>query len=315
MTSNRGFGKVILFNEHFVVYGIPAIVSAIDKSTTARVEPWDGEDGEEFIPGVCLVDRRKETPGYKASKLDQQRDSLRRMLISMGIDPTDAPIKIYLEGDLVAASGIGASAASCTAIARALSTYYRLNLDDVRINEIAYEGEKGYHGTPSGIDNTAATFGGLIWFKRGDPSVLERLSMREKVEIVMGNTGLVANTSAAVAGVRERKEREPEKYARIFAEAEKMVHEARVALLGYDLKRIGELMNRNHELLQAIEVSCQELDLLVNIARDHGALGAKLTGGGLGGNMVALTPGKDLQERVARAIEKEGFEALRTRIG
>jgi len=81
------------------------------------------------------------------------------------------------------------------------------------------------------------------------------------------------------------------------------------------LKKVGKLMDENHKLLQAIEVSCRELDFLVELARDHGALGAKLTGGGRGGNMVALTPGKDLQEKVARAIEREGFEALRTRVG
>jgi mevalonate kinase len=131
----------------------------------------------------------------------------------------------------------------------------------------------------------------------------------------MGNTGLVANTTEAVAGVRERREHDPEKYVKIFDEAKQIAIDARYGLVEYDLPRVGELMDRNHKLLQDIEVSCQELDLLVNIARDNGALGAKLTGGGLGGNMVALTPGEDVQEAVAKAIEKEGFTALRTKIG
>jgi mevalonate kinase len=306
MGFGRGYGKVILFGEHFVVYGIPSIVSAIDKSTTATVERVAGR-------GWVLEDRRPATPGYKEEKLEQQRDSIERVLRAAGIDTERNQIRITLAGDLVAASGIGASAASCVALARALSDEFGLGFSDERINEIAFEGERAYHGNPSGVDNTAATYGGLLWFVRGKP--IERISIRHPVEIVMANTGLVANTEAAVAGVRERKERHPERYGRIFKEAEALVHAAKEALLKFDLKEVGRLMNENHRLLQEIEVSCRELDELVGIAMESGAYGAKLTGGGLGGNIVALTPGADLQERVARAIEREGYEVLRTRIG
>jgi len=301
-----GFGKVILFGEHFVIYGAPSIVSAIDKATTAIVE-------RSKEPGWALEDNRPATPGYKGEKLEQQRESVERVLKAAGVDPMRNPIKITLGGDLVAASGIGASAASCVAIARALSDELGLNFSDERINEMAYEGERAYHGTPSGVDNTAATYGGLIWFVRGKP--IELIEVKGPIEIVMGNTGIVTNTSAAVAGVCERREKYPQKYDKIFKEAEELVHEARRALENFDLKKVGKLMDENHKLLQAIEVSCRELDFLVELARDHGAFGAKLTGGGCGGNMVALTPGKDLQEKVARAIEREGFEALRTRVG
>ncbi|MDI6820106.1 MAG: mevalonate kinase [Candidatus Hodarchaeaceae archaeon] len=308
MGKGSGFGKVILLNEHFVVYGVPSIVSAIEQATVALVEPFDGR-------GWIIEDRRPATPGYKEEKLDQQRGSIERVLKAAKIDPSRNPIKIVLEGDLVASSGIGASAASCVAIARALSDEFGLDLSDERVNEIAYEGERAYHGTPSGIDNTAATYGGLIWFVRGTLNVIERIRIRKPVEIVMGNTGMVADTAAAVAGVRERRERYPEKYDKLFKAAEGLARDARRAVEDFDLRELGRLMDENHKLLQGIEVSCKELDFLVELARKHGALGAKLTGGGLGGNMVALTPGKELQERVAKAIEKEGFEVLRTRIG
>lgn len=308
MGEGSGYGKVILFNEHFVVYGIPAIASAIGSKTVAKVELFEGK-------GWSIKDDRPATPGYKEEKLDHQRESIERILEAAGIDANLAPIKIILEGDLKAASGVGASAASCAAIARALSHQFNLGFTDERINEIAYEGEKGYHGTPSGIDNTAATFGGLIWFVKGKPNFMERLKLKEPVEIVMGNTGVVANTKAAVAGVRERKDKEPKKYNKIFDEANELAKEARKALESYDLEAVGRYMNRNHELLQSIEVSSKDLDFLVELARNHGALGAKMTGGGLGGYMVALTPGKDVQEKVAKAMEKEGFEALRTKIG
>ncbi len=303
-----GFGKAILFNEHFVVYGVPSIVSSIGQYTHARVEPYDK-------PLYSLEDKRNATPKYKEDKLDQQKDSIDRILKAMNIDLSKNGIKITLDGDLYAASGIGASAASCVAMARALSQYYNLSLSDEKINEVAFEGEKGYHGTPSGVDNTASTFGGLIWFEKAEPNVMQKIAISNPVEIVIGNTGRVANTTAAVAGVKERKEKNPKKYDDIFDRAENIAYLAKRAFHEGDYTEVGKLMNENHKLLQQIEVSSRELDFLVKLARDIGALGAKLTGGGLGGNMIALTPGKELQEKVANAIEKEGFQVLKTVIG
>jgi len=304
-----GFGKVILFNEHFVVYGLPGVASAIGSKTTASLERRSGS-------GVELVDNRPETKGYKAEKFGQQKESLDHMLKFMNIDTSRSGFKITLAGDLIAASGVGASAASCAAIARAFSDELGLNYSDEKINEVAYEGEKGYHGTPSGIDNTAATYGGLIWYKReGSSQLMERMRLKKPVEIVMGNTGIVADTKVVVAGVKERNEKEPEKYAGIFKTAERLAHDARRQLEAFHLEEVGSYMDQNHELLQQIEVSSPELDMLVDLARNNGAFGAKMTGTGRGGYMVALTPGQDLQERVAQAIEKKGFQALRTTIG
>lgn len=303
-----GFGKAILFNEHFVVYGVPAIVSAIGKYTVAKVQSFEE-------PRLHLVDNRNATPRYKEDKKDQQKDSIQRIIKKMDLDFSDEGVEVELAGTLYAASGIGASAASCVAIARALSDYYQLDLSDEEINQIAYEGEKGYHGTPSGIDNTASTFGGLIWFEKKEDPVMDRIELMNPVEIVMGNTGKVADTTAAVAGVRDRKESEPEKYAEIFKRAENIAYLAKQAFIDEDLHEIGKLMNENHKLLQQIEVSSKELDFLVRLAKEYGAYGAKLTGGGLGGNMIALTPGRKLQDEVANAIEKEGFQTLKTSIG
>jgi mevalonate kinase len=302
-----GFGKAILFNEHFVVYGIPSIVSAIGNYTVAKVD-----DGK---PGFKLEDNRKATPHYKEDKIDQQKASINNILKKMNLDLSKKGIEITLEGNLYCASGIGASAASCVAIARALSDYYSLNLSDDEINDIAYEGEKGYHGNPSGVDNTASTYGGLIWFQKDNVNSIDRIDIPSSIEIVIGNTGKVANTAAAVAGVKERKETNTEKYKEIFDRAENIAYLAKDALQDEDHKEVGKLMNESHKLLQQIEVSSRELDFLVKLARDQGALGAKLTGGGLGGNMIALTPGRELQDNVANAIEKEGFQTLKTVIG
>ena len=310
MGRGSGFGKVILFGEHFVVHGVPGIVSAIDLTADAKVK--------KIGDGITIKDERRGAKGYTEKKRTQQKESIQRMLKTMGIDLEKAFLEIWLGGNLPGFSGIGASAASSVAIARAIAEELEMNLSDERINEIAYEAEKAYAGTPSGIDNSAATYGGLIWFRRnlsGGQNTIERLSIRQPVEIVIGSTRVVADTKEMVAGVAERKNENPEKYDPLFNQAEWLALEARKALEDFDLRKVGRLMSENHGLLQQIEVSCKELDYLINLTREQGAFGAKLTGGGGGGCMVALTPGKELQEAVATAMEKEGFKVLRAKIG
>jgi mevalonate kinase len=310
MGKGSGFGKVILFGEHFVVHGVSGIVSAIDSTNNAEVK--------KAAKGITVRDVRKAAKGYAEEKRLQQLESIDRILKAMGMKPKNVAFDVLLGGTLPGFSGLGASAASSVAIARAIAEEYGLKFSNERINEIAYEAEKAYAGTPSGIDNTAATFGGLLLFKKdmkGGQNSIEKLHIREPVEIVIGSTGLVANTKAMVEGVAERKRKHPEKYDALFEKAEALVLIGRKALLDFNLQKVGELMNDNHHLLQEIEVSHEKLDLLVDVARKQGAFGAKLTGGGGGGCMIALTPGKELQESVARAIKKQGYEVLLTRIG
>ena len=326
MGQGSGFGKVILFNEHFVVYGIPAIASAIESKTETLVEKVSepaqlvpsGNEGSMAGEGWVLEDDRPANPGYKTEKFEHQMESIHLVFKAAGFDPTTNNIRIQMAGDLKAVGGVGASAAVCVSLARALDNEFAMGFDDVKINEIAYEGEKAYAGTPSGIDNTASTFGGLLWFEKnleGGRNTIDHIKLKEPLRIVMGNTGLTANTKAAVAGVRGRREANPGKYDEIFRNAGELVQKAKKALENHDLEELGQLMNYNHMLLQTIEVSHPKLDHLVEIARREGALGAKMTGGGLGGYMVALTPDAEVQERVALAMEVAGFVALRTQIG
>ena len=310
MGRGSGFGKTILFGEHFVVHGVPGIASAVDSTADAIVKNAQ--------KGINVTDERTGAKGYAEKKKLQQLESIERMLKAMGMDLKKTAMNIWLGGNLPGFSGLGASAASSVAIARAIVEEFNLDLSDEKINDVAYEAEKAYAGNPSGIDNTAATFGGLIWFKKNvgnGSNTIEQLSIREPVEIVIGNTGIVANTKAMVDGVAKRKEQNPKEYGTIFMHAEELAHRGREALEKFDLRKVGELMNKNHSLLQEIEVSCKELDYLVDLSRKQGAFGAKMTGGGGGGCMLALTPGKEQQEKVALAIENEGFEVLRTKIG
>ncbi|MDH5794880.1 MAG: mevalonate kinase [Candidatus Bathyarchaeota archaeon] len=311
MGTGRGYGKTILFGEHFVVYGLPAIASALGAFTTTDVKVAEGK-------GWTVDDQRPATPGYKQKKYEEAMRSVSNVINYLNIDTENKKLEITFAGDLIAASGVGASAAQCTSLARALSKTFDLDLDDEKINEAAYEGEKAYHGTPSGIDNTASTYGGLIWFVKslsGGKNTMERLHSPRKMQLVIANSEITASTTEVVADVRRLKEESPAEFRKIFSEYAKLAEEGREALLKGDIATVGDLMNQNHKLLQQITVSGEINDKLVGIALRNGAIGAKMTGTGRGGLVIGLAENVDMQEKIANAIEKEGYSAWRTTIG
>ena len=309
--KGSGYGKTILFGEHFVVYGVPALASAIGDSTTCVVESKDGK-------GYELNDNRPEVPGYKEKKFNEQKVALKNVLDFMGVNLEETSLKITFGGDLVCASGVGASAANCVSLARAVNDEFNLGWDDEKINNAAYEGEKGYHGTPSGIDNTASTFGGLVYFVRnleGGPNTIETIKLEKPIELVIASSGMTANTAVVVGDVRKKKEENPEWFEGVVKEYQEIIKKGREALENMELEQVGQLMDTNHELLQKITVSNNVLDKMVKIAKDNGALGAKVTGTGRGGNIIALTPGSELQDKVYKALKDAGHPAWKTLIG
>jgi len=311
MGFGKGYGKTILFGEHFVVFGFSAIASALGSYTTADVKVIEGN-------GWVVDDQRPETPGYKIKKFDEAQQSIKNVLEYLKIDTDSQKLEITFAGDLIAASGVGASAAQCTSLARALNDSFNLNLDDEKINEAAYEGEKAYHGTPSGIDNTASTYGGLIWFVKNlndGKNTMSLLQSPIKMLLVIANSGITASTVEVVADVQRLKDENPNKFEKIFNEYKEIADKAKMALLEGNIATIGNLMSQNHKLLQEITVSGEINDKLVKIALKNGAIGAKMTGTGRGGLVIALAENKEIQEKIAKAIKKEGYDAWKTIIG
>ena len=307
MGRGIGYGKTILFGEMFAIFGVPVIASAL--SMTAEAEVVQTASG-----GWEIKDERREAKGYKEEKKGMQIESLERIFKHLRFRPEH--LRILLGGDLPAMSGIGATGASSVAIVRALSEEFHHRLTDDEINAAAYQAEIAYHGpTTSGVDNMVSTYGGIICLTRGEPNVVRKMRLKEPVEVVIGDTGIIANTKSLLAALGERKKSSPDRYRRLLSGAQQIAEEATVSIEAGDLEEIGRLMDRNQSLLREAEVSCPELDLLIDLCRGAGALGAKLTGSGGGGCMLALTPGKDLQEKVASAIETKGFQALRSRLG
>ncbi len=310
MGRGTAFGKTILIGDQFVLEEVPAIVSAIPFETECIVERL--AKGE----GWVLEDNRTEVPGYKEKKKHQQIDSINHILEVMKVDVQKHPIKITYGGSLLAGSGVGASAASCVSLARALNDEFDLGLSIDEINHVGWEGEFAYHGTPSGVDNTASTYGGLILYHiQNGKKTWQRIQLKEPVEVVLGNSGVTADTSKLDAHVQAQREKDPDLFKQRMQTITEQALAMKKALEDGDLAKVGKLMTENHQILIDMDLSHETLIYLCSKALELGALGAKVTGGGRGGYMNALTPGKELQEKVASAIEKEGYKVIRATIG
>jgi mevalonate kinase len=309
MSDGTGFGKTILIGDQFVLDEVPAIVSAISFETVASVERIDGA-------GWILEDNRIEVPGYKEKKKEQQARSIDRILEVMNIDVKKTPIKITFGGTLLAGSGVGASAASCVSLARALNDEFNLGNSIEEINRVAWQGEFPYHGVASGVDNTASTYGGLLLFylKNGQQH-FEKIQTPKPFEIVLANSGITANTAALDEFIELQKKADSELFSTRLKTITTQAYDMKQALESGDLETVGRIMSKNHKLLIDMDMSHETLDYLCKLALEKGALGAKVTGGGRGGYMVALTPGKKLQETVASAFEKEGYKLIQATIG
>jgi mevalonate kinase len=171
------------------------------------------------------------------------------------------------------------------------------------VNAFAYEIEKLHHGTPSGIDNTVITYATPVYFIKGRP--IETFSATKPFTIVIADTGIHAPTKESVGDVRKLWEADKARWEPVFDQVGGIAHKARACIESGGIEQIGELMNRNHTLLQELTVSSPELDRLVTAARSSGALGAKMSGGGRGGNMIALVP-PELAESISQSLQQAG---------
>ncbi|HOU28555.1 MAG TPA: mevalonate kinase [Thermoleophilia bacterium] len=310
MGEGSGFGKTILIGDQFVLEEVPAIVAAIPYSTVTTVERLESGSG------WTLDDRRDEVPGYKEKKREQHGRSIDTILEAMGVDVAKTPIKITMGGTLLAGSGVGASAASCVSLARALDAEFGLGYTIEQINHVAWQGEFPYHGVASGVDNTASTYGGLLFFYLKDKQQhFEQIAVSKPVDIVLANSGVTVDTASLDAFIDEQKEAQPELFAQRLERIREEGRRMKAALEADDWTAVGGIMSENHELLTEMGMSHEKLDEMCAAALDKGALGAKVTGGGRGGYMVSLTPGRELQESVASMFEARGHKVIRATIG
>ena len=301
-----GYGKVILLGEHAVVHGRHAIALPIPLTIRAVVE--DGERGVELLIPRWGVE-------YQLAKPAEQRRSFERaagaILDKLGLATRKLRIEVF--PDVPRGMGLGGSAALAVAIVRALDLHFRLGLGDTEVNELAWLSEQIAHGQPSGIDNTMATLGTPLVYRRGAPPLIETLNIPAPLKLVVGMTHHEGLTARTVANVAEARQRNPRLYEKIFDDIDALVLQAVSAIQDNDISTLGDLMNINQGLLNALQVSTPELERLIGIARKAGAAGAKLTGGGGGGAMIALCD--DNNTDIQAAIERQGFRTMTVTAG
>ncbi len=301
-------GKIILCGEHSVVYGYPAIaVPVSDLRARARVEPAPPGSGLQ----IEAPDLHQSLHLRLAAEDNPLAHTARLVLAHLGHAEPDAVLTV--ESDLPIASGMGSGAAITAAAARALAAALGEELLTETVSQITYEVEKIHHGTPSGIDNTVIAWERPVYFAKG--RCPETFRIAAPFDVLIAHSGITSSTRGAVDEVRHRWHATPAYYEMIFTCIGAIAHAARAAVEQGALQALGTLLNENHELLAKMGVSICKLDGLVYAARSRGALGAKLTGAGQGGNVIALVNEPALPA-VRQALNEAGaIHVWHTRVG
>jgi len=282
--STSAPAKTILFGEHAVVYGAPAIAVPLKAlRVKAIIQPLLASSKSlVFIKGKNTIEQ------FHID--DLPADNLIKGTFAVFEKETRiriSPFKLTITSKIPIAAGLGSSAAVAVAIIRALGEFSGIKLSKETVSKIAYQSEVIQHGTPSGIDNSVIAYEEPVYFQKGKG--ITYLPIKKKIHLILADSGERTLTRDVVESVRNCMVRNPSLYQNIFDSIGKITNAAKIALESGHSKQIGELMTQNHTLLQSINVSSPKLDLLIMRANEAGAFGAKLCGGGRGGYMVAIS--------------------------
>ncbi len=303
-------GKVILLGEHAVVYGVPALAAGIDRGARAEATLLDAQGG-----GASALSLGG---GVLTASAGGEDDLSRAFAALLG---EQAPlVSVAASSDLPPGGGLGSSAALGVAIARALEELAGTAEAerDARVLERALSWERVFHGNPSGIDTHAAAHGGVFRFTRGQPAA--PLRPAADLWLCVGLSGSGASTRAMVEGLARLFQRKPDQKKRTIDAIAALVSNAALAIEAGDVAGLGKLMDLNHMVLAGLFLSTEALERLCHLAREAGALGAKLTGSGGGGSVIALVPPAEgaapgpVAAAVLDAWRQAGFEGFVTRI-
>ena len=290
----RGNGKTVLLGEHAVVYGMPAIAAGIELGAVARAEP--------SAKSSIRIAERLATSGDGSEllkALEQTQDEL-----GLGAHRLEVDVNLPL------GSGLGGSAAIGVAVTRALLSAHGEVESRERVLAGAAAWEQVFHGNPSGVDAAAAYAGGCIWFSKAGG--IEPMFVAVPLRLAICLAGPPASTKQMVESVRRLGERRPDLLGKSLAGIESLVKNAKLCIEAGDLRALGQLMNYNQMLLSGLFLSTPEIERACAVAREAGALGAKLTGAGGGGAVIALCDTSS--QPVEDALRDAGFTAFSSEI-
>lgn len=294
MGRGKANGKIILFGEHFVVYDNPALACSIDKHVLVKVEE---AEKHRVITAHDIIE-------------ELSSKAINNITGSMGIDKK---YDIYLEGNLPTIGGLGSSAAFCVAFVRALSDENNISLSENEVNRHAYEGEKAFHGMPSGIDNYIATHGGSVVYDR--EKGFKNVEVEQPIHMVITSTGKHSRTAKMIERVKGFRDEHPQIFSQLMDEAGELVVEGETTLRKGKLEKLGKLMNENQRLLSEIGASMELDKRITDLALKAGALGSKITGGGGGGCCISLVRNEVAAKGVIMDLKRGGFESFYSKIG
>ncbi|HZU83509.1 MAG TPA: mevalonate kinase [Polyangiaceae bacterium] len=296
--TGRACGKVILLGEHAVVYGVPAIAVGIDRGARAWATPLEAGPSRLHVHGWNI----------DVDETDTAQDLGRAFHALLGAGRPIAAQAVHVEADLPPGGGLGCSAAIGVAIARAVEQ--PIAHDALQARAMAWE--RVFHGNPSGVDAAVAARGGCVFFRRGE--TLEAVRVRGALHLCIGSTGTASSTRRMVDAVARLRARRPDVVEQSFEAVRSLVHSARQAIEAGDRFALGRLMDLNQTLLSALFVSTPDIERMCALARGAGALGAKLTGAGGGGSVIALVPSSAVAGEVLAAWRAEGFDGFVTSV-
>jgi mevalonate kinase len=320
ITTRKGAacGKVILLGEHAVVYGVPALAVGIDRGARARATLLERGPSTLHVGRDVRGSAAAWSPldGWDISVHEDQTDRdlgrAFRAVLDLARDGqkpgSELHVAVEAEADLPPGAGLGCSAALGVAIARAVDP----GAAEPHVAARAMAWERVFHGNPSGVDAAVAAMGGCIYFKKGEPIV--PLHVRANIVLCVGHSGIASSTKAMVEAVARLRARRPEVVAKAFEGIRALVENAKLALEAGDKFALGRLMDLNQMLLSGLFVSSEEIERMCDVARGAGAMGAKLTGAGGGGCVVALAPNRAGAERVLEAWKSAGFDGFATEV-
>lgn len=308
MTTATAPGKIILFGEHAAVYGQPAIALPLsDKQATVTVV-----DAADRI--TLLLPNLNTT--YTLKPEPNSADSDVPLIVALRLAQAAAdvmrlpPLTITVNSNIPIAGGMGSGAATAAALIRATLSHLGVSADDNRVSSLTYEVERLHHGTPSGIDNTVVSTNQAVWFVKQKPeNLIEPIAIGAPFRLLIADTGIRSATKDVVGDVRRQWQAKPDYFDSLFGRCGRLAQRARVALTAGNLLELGALMTLNHVQLRRMTVSSRELDDLVDNALRAGAHGAKLSGAGRGGIMLALVDSEN-ETAVQDALEATGAASV-----